>query len=70
MAKNLPLSQWLKSTKVRAFKKGSLHMEEIVFDVAAKRGHLDTVQWVVQALTEKAWPLPGAVFGGHLDTVK
>lgn len=67
---DLPLLKWLNSTAPNLLHNEFIWTEHAAFDIAAERGHLETVQWLVTAFPDAAWPLGPACAGGHLEVIK
>lgn len=44
-------------------------MEQEAFNVAAERGDLETVRWLVATFPDSTWSLGPAAVGGQLDVV-
>ncbi|KAE9078964.1 hypothetical protein PF005_g23612 [Phytophthora fragariae] len=66
---DLPLLKWIWDTQPTVFHHGDVWVEQVAFDVAAERGDLVTVQWLVAAFPDKTWSLGSAAIGGRLDMI-
>lgn len=67
---DVTLLQWLVDNQLELFDNEELKLEQIAFDVAAERGCMETVQWLVTTFSAGAWLLSPAALGGHLEMVQ
>ncbi|KUF86891.1 hypothetical protein AM587_10001080 [Phytophthora nicotianae] len=67
---DLSFLKWVQATAPRLFHHARSWAEQVEFDVAAERGCLNTVQWLVEAFPGTVWSLGPAALGGNLETVK
>lgn len=65
---SLQLLQWLNERGLRGFLDSFIG--QMAFDVAAERGHFETVQWLVTTFPRAGWTLGPAALGGHLEMIK
>ncbi|ETO64403.1 hypothetical protein F444_18072 [Phytophthora nicotianae P1976] len=67
---DLSFLKWVQATALELFHRARSWAEQVAFDVAAERGSLNTVQWLVEAFPGTVWSLGPAALGGNLETVK
>ncbi|KAE9037168.1 hypothetical protein PR001_g8491 [Phytophthora rubi] len=66
---DLPLLKWIWDSQPTVFHHEDVWVEQVAFDVAAERGDLVTVQWLVAAFPDNTWSLGSAAIGGRLDVI-
>ncbi|KAG7380956.1 hypothetical protein PHYPSEUDO_006594 [Phytophthora pseudosyringae] len=67
---DLSLLKWIQASAPQLFNHVRSWAEQVAFDVAAERGCLETVQWLVETFPGAVWPLGPAALGGNLGMVK